>query len=252
MKDELKEFERRQIAVRNPHNKKVLQAMVDATPARIAVGREGPRPPVEAWLAFRWDEAVAKDAVFGMVSDEYLKKCKIPVRVTTQCVDKRDYLGHPEKGGIFTDDSVKILQDKCVAHPQVQIVVTEGLSFLAVEDNVHILLPALIDGLKAEKIKVGTSVFADYGRVRLLNDIGRVLSPDVAIVLIGERPGLVTQTSLSAYLAYKPKAGDTDAERNCISNIYKKGLSPLEAAPVVVDMVKRMLDQKVSGVPLKL
>ena len=111
---------------------------------------------------------------------------------------------------------------------------------------------ALIDGLKAEKIKVGTSVFADYGRVRLLNDIGRVLSPDVAIVLIGERPGLVTQTSLSAYLAYKPKAGDTDAERNCISNIYKKGLSPLEAAPVVVDMVKRMLDQKVSGVPLKL
>ena len=252
MKDELKEFERRQIGVKNPYDKKVLQAMVDSTPARIAVGREGPRPPVEAWLSFRWDEAVAKDAVFGMVSDEYLKKCKIPVRVQTMCVDKRDYLGHPEKGGIFTEDSIKILQEKCVAHPQVQIVVSEGLSFLAVEDNVHILLPALIDGLKAQKIKVGTPVFADYGRVRLLNDIGRVLNPDVAVILIGERPGLVTQTSLSAYLAYKPKAGHTDADRNCISNIYKSGLSPLEAAPVVVDMIVRMLDQKVSGVPLKL
>jgi len=252
MKDELKPFERGKIGVKNPYDKAALQAMVDATPARICLGREGPRPPIEAWLSFRWDEAVAKDAVFGMVSDAYLKKCKIPVRVSTSCVDKRDYLGHPEKGGIFTDEAVKVLKDKCVAKPQVQIVVSEGLSFLAVEENVDVLLPALLDGLKADKLKVGTLVFADYGRVRLLNDVGRVLDPDVAIILIGERPGLVTQTSLSAYLAYKPKPGDTDANRNCISNIYKKGLSPLEAAPVIVDMVKRMLDQKISGVPLKL
>jgi len=252
MTDELAPFEQRPIRVRNPYNKQALQAMADSTPARICIGREGPRPPVEAWLSFRWDEAMAKDAVFGMVSDEYLKKCKIPVRVQTSCVDKRDYLGHPEKGGVFPDEAAQMLRDKCVAKPQVQIAVSEGLSFLAVEENVHILLPALLDGLKAEKIKVGTTFFADYGRVRLLNDIGRVLSPDVAVILIGERPGLVTQTSLSAYLAYKPKQGDTDAERNCISNVYKAGLSPLEAAPVIVDMIKRMLDQKVSGVKLNL
>ena len=252
MTDELAPFERQAVGVKNPYNKEALQAMADSTPARICTGREGPRPPIEAWLSFRWDEAMAKDAVFGMVSDEYLEKCGLAIRVQTTCVDKHDYLGHPEKGGVFTDEAVQILREKCVANPQVQIAVSEGLSFLAVEENVEILLPALLDGLKAEGIKAGTPFFVDYGRVRLLNDIGRVLSPDVAVILIGERPGLVTQTSLSAYLAYKPKPKDTDANRNCISNIYKKGLSPLEAAPVIVDMVKGMLKQKVSGVGLKL
>jgi len=86
----------------------------------------------------------------------------------------------------------------------------------------------------------------------MLNDVGRVLNADVAVMLIGERPGLVTQTSMSAYLAYQPKPGHTDAERNCISNIYGKGLNPLEAAAQIVDMAKKMLEQKVSGVKLKL
>ncbi len=252
MSDELAPFDARKIGVKNPYNKSVLEAMADSTPARICVGREGPRPTIEAWLSFRWDEAVAKDAVFGTVSDQFLKANKIAVRVQTSCADKRDYLGHPEKGGIFPAEAEATLRSKCQANPQVQVLVSDGLSYLAVEENIPALLPALMDALKAAKLTVGTPFFADLGRVRLLNDVGRVLNPDVAVILIGERPGLVTQTSLSAYLAYKPKAGHTDAERNCISNIYKKGLNPMEAAPVIVDMVQKMLAQKVSGVALKL
>jgi len=252
MSDVLEAFPRDAIWVKNPHDQEALEAMHAATPGRICVGRVGPRPPVEPWLSFRWDEALAKDAVFGGVPDEFLKENGLGVRVQSVCDEKRDYLAHPEKGGEFSAEAEATLLEKCKKNPTVQVFVSEGLSSLSVLENVPVLLPAILDGFKGAGIETGTPFFVDLGRVRMLNDVGRVLNADVAVMLIGERPGLVTQTSMSAYLAYQPKPGHTDAERNCISNIYGKGLNPLEAAAQIVDMAKKMLEQKVSGVKLKL
>jgi ethanolamine ammonia-lyase small subunit len=252
MAEELAPFPRQALGVKNPYNAEALAAMKAATPARICVGRVGPRPPVEAWLSFRWDEGLARDAVWGRVPDELLKEVGIEVRVDSACESKQDYLAHPESGGELAEAAEKTLLERCKMSPDVQVFVTDGLSSLAVEANLKDLLPALRDGFEGEGLKMGTPFFVDMGRVRLLNAVGRILKPKVAVNLIGERPGLVTQTCISAYLAYQPKPGDTDAERNCISNIYDKGLNPLEAAAQIVDMAMKMIDQKVSGTKLKL
>lgn len=249
---ELKAFEHRAIGVKNPYNREALEAMMKATPARIATGRVGSRPPVDAWLSFRLDEASAKDAIWTRIPDDFLTKNGVGLRVSTVCADKLDYVGHPEKGGILTKEAEGAILAHCKKGVQVQVFISEGLSSSAVMENLPDLLPALKHGFEASGITFGTPFYVDNGRVRLLNDVCRVLQPEVAIMLIGERPGLVTQTSLSAYMAYKAKMTDTDGERNCISNIYGQGLNPMEAAATIVDMTKRMLDQKVSGVALKL
>lgn len=249
---ELKGFEHRAMGVKNPYNREAIEAMMQATPARIATGRVGSRPPVEAWLSFRLDEAAAKDAIWTRISDEFLTKNGVGLRVSTVCTDKLDYVGHPEKGGILTKEAEEAILAHCKKGAQVQVFISEGLSSSAVMENLPDLLPALQHGFEAAGVTFGTPFYVDNGRVRLLNDVCRVLQPEVAIMLIGERPGLVTQTSLSAYMAYKAKMTDTDGERNCISNIYAQGLNPMEAAATIVDMTKRMLDQKVSGVALKL
>ena len=64
------------------------------------------------------------------------------------------------------------------------------------------------------------TIFIKHCRVGVLNDIGEVLKPEVIILLIGERPGLGRAASLSAYMAYRPTAGDTDADRDVVSNIF--------------------------------
>ena len=249
---ELKEFGHRELGVKNPYNREALEAMMEATPARIATGRVGSRPPVEAWLSFRLDEASAKDAIWSRISDEFLTEHGVGLRTSTICTDKHDYLGHPEKGGILTREAEEAILAHCTKGAQIQVFISEGLSSSAVMENLPDLLPALKHGFETAGLTFGTPFYVDNGRVRLLNDVCRVLQPEVAIMLIGERPGLVTQTSLSAYMAYKAKMTDTDGERNCISNIYKLGLNPMEAAAAIVDIAKRMLDQKVSGIALKL
>lgn len=249
---ELRAFERGILGVKRPYDREALAALAGATAARICVGREGARPPVEAWLAFRLDEAAAKDTIWTRVPDELLASCGIKIRVSTICQDKRDYLAHPAKGGILDKEAEAVLLAQCPRGARVQVFASEGLSSMAIMENLPDLLPALRQGFGAAGIELGTVFFVDNGRVRLLNDVCRVLQPEVAIMLIGERPGLVTQTSLSAYFAYKAGMNDTDGERNCISNIYSKGLNPMEAAATIVDMTRRMLQQKVSGVALKL
>lgn len=249
---ELKAFERGTIGVKKPYDRQALEALAHSTAARICVGREGARPPVDAWLAFRLDEASAKDAIWNKVPEDFLKRCGLDIRVSTICQDKRDYLAHPAKGGVLSQEAEASLLAKCKKGAQVQVFVSEGLSSMAIEENLPDLLPTLKQGFDAAGIEMGTIFYVDNGRVRLLNDVFRVLQPEVAIMLIGERPGLVTQSSLSAYFAYRAKASDTDGERNCISNIYSKGLNPMEAAATIVEMTKRMLLQKLSGVALKL
>jgi len=166
---------------------------------------------------------------------------------------KQEYLLRPDLGRQLNDDARRLITEKCVKSPNLQLVVGDGLSALAVEANVREMFPVLRQGAQAAGLTLGTPFFIKYCRVGVLNDIGDLLSPDVVILLIGERPGLGRAESLSAYMAYRPKAGDTDADRDVVCNIFNNGgTNPLEAAAFTLQIAQNMLTHQASGVKLKL
>lgn len=237
------------IQIQNPHNMEALKIMRNSTPARIAVGRCGARQKTSTLLNFLADHAAAQDAVFVDVSDEFLLKNNLFETVTV-VKDKAEYLKRPELGKILSEESKKMILTKCESGKQVQIIIVDGLSSTAIEANVADVLPALIQGLKTEGISVGTPFFVKYGRVRVEDEIGMLLKCDVVVELVGERPGLVTAESMSSYMIYKPSSSTVEADRTVISNIHKGGTPPTEAGAHMATVVKRILDNKASGIKL--
>jgi ethanolamine ammonia-lyase small subunit len=240
-----------QLLVPNPKNKDLYMDMKKSTAARIGVWRAGPRPLTETLLRFRADHAVAQDSVMGEISEEDAAKYKM-VYVKSACKDKDEYLTRPDLGRILDDESIKKIEKECDKKPQVQILVADGLSSKAMEANIPDLFPALLQGLQSMGIKVGTPVMAGLARVGLMDSIGEVIKPDVCINLIGERPGLGTAESMSAYIVYNPRAGVIESERTVISNIHKGGTPAVEAGAAIATLVKKILDAKASGVNLKI
>lgn len=240
-----------QIAVPDPANRAALEEMVKATPARIAQFRAGPRPTCQSLLRFRADHAAAMDAVFNDVPPELVEKLGL-FSVQSAAADKASYLMDPVIGAQFTDETKKIVSSTCIHGAQVQILVSDGLSSTAVESNIPDLLPSLLQGLGRNGLKVGTNMFIKYGRVRVMDEVSALLSPEVTLILLGERPGLVTNESLSCYMVYKGYPGVPENVRTVVSNIYRKGTPPSEAGAYIADIAKKMLDAKASGMDLKL
>src|SRR5262249_25900892 len=140
---------------------------------------------------------------------------------------------------------------RCPEETDLQIVIGDGLSVTAVAAQVPQLLPPIFRKAKAHRWKVGHPFVVRYCRVGIMNDIGELLHPQVVVLLIGERPGLATAESLSAYMAYRPKSGDHDANRNLISNIHRRGVSAEQAANRIVNLAEQMMRQQLGGVSLK-
>jgi ethanolamine ammonia-lyase small subunit len=67
------------------------------------------------------------------------------------------------------------------------------------------------------------------------------------VLLIGERPGMSTAESLSAYMAYKPNRSHTDGDRNLISNIHSRGIPPHKAAAEIADLADKIMRARRSG-----
>lgn len=241
---------RKQVLVPEPKNLQGLLKMKESTPARIGVWRAGPRYKTETMLRFRADHAAAQDAVFTDVSEEVIEKMNL-FSVKTKCANKDQYLTRPDLGRILDDDAIETLKAKCVKSPQVQIYVSDGLSSTAIEANAPEILPVIMQGLKSSGITVGTPFFLKYGRVPAMDHVSEVLGAEVTCVLIGERPGLVTAESMSAYIAYKAKVGMPEAKRNVVSNIHRGGTPAVEAGAHIVDLIKLMLEKKASGLDLK-
>jgi len=241
---------RKQVLVPEPKNLQGLLKMKESTPARIGVWRAGPRYKTETMLRFRADHAAAQDAVFTDVSEEVIEKMNL-FSVKTKCANKDQYLTRPDLGRILDDDAIETLKSKCVKSPQVQIYVSDGLSSTAIEANAPEILPVIMQGLKSSGITVGTPFFLKYGRVPAMDHVSEVLGAEVTCVLIGERPGLVTAESMSAYIAYKAKVGMPEAKRNVVSNIHRGGTPAVEAGAHIVDLIKLMLEKKASGLDLK-
>lgn len=224
-----------------------LQELLAATPARIGVGRTGTRPLTKTMLQFRLDHAAAVDAVYGDVTSQLLDEFHW-FTVDTCFDSKEDYLKRPDKGRKISELGVKKLQKLGSFQPQVQIVVSDGLSSSAIEENIRDIYPALIDSLQINGLTYGTTFFVRGGRVGCMNHIGDLLQPEVLVLLIGERPGLVSADSLSAYMCFEPMSGKTDSDRMVISNIHQGGTPPVEAGAHIGTMIMKMLEQKVSGV----
>jgi ethanolamine ammonia-lyase small subunit len=132
-----------------------------------------------------------------------------------------------------------------------QLVIGDGLSVTAVAAQVPALLPLLVKGAEARGWKGGQPFVVRHCRVGLLNHIGELLQPQVVVLLVGERPGLATAESLSAYMAYRPRNGHSDAQRNLISNIHARGVSAVAAAQRILNLAAQMMRVQQSGAELK-
>lgn len=241
---------RKQFLVDNAVNKEEYLEMKSKTPARLGIGRAGARYKTATMLRVRADHAAAQDSVFSDVSEEFIKKNNF-VFVKTLCKDKDEYLTRPDLGRRFAAEELDVIRKTCGSNPKVLIVVGDGLSSAAIEANVEDTIPAIRQGLEMYGIKTGEILFIKYARVGAMDAIGEVTDADVICMLVGERPGLVTAESMSAYITYKPKHGIAEAKRTVISNIHKGGTTPVEAGAHAAELIKKMLDKKASGIDLK-
>ena len=189
--------------------------------------------------------------MFNDVDEEFVEKMGL-WSVQTQCESKDVYLTRPDLGRKLSPEAVETIKAKAKKNPTVQIYVSDGLSSASVAANIADLLPAIIQGLESYKIDVGTPFFVKYGRVGVMDEISELLGADVTCTLIGERPGLITAESMSAYIAYKATVGMPEARRTVVSNIHRAGTIPAEAGAHIAEIIKIMLEKKASGTDLKL
>jgi ethanolamine ammonia-lyase small subunit len=239
--------------LQNAQDPDALPALMASTTARIGVGRAGPRYNTFALLLCQGDHAITQDALMRDVDQHVLDDLDLFTVHTNITGGKHEYLLRPDLGRQLSEAAKQTMHAQCTPSPNIQLVVGDGLSAAAVEANVRALLPALRQGAEAAGWSVGTPFFIKHCRVGVLNNIGEVLKPDVVILLIGERPGLGRAVSLSAYMAYRPKAGDTDADRDVVSNIFSNGgTDPLVGATSILQLVQKMMQYQASGVRLKL
>lgn len=245
------EFQQKWIGVQNPKNRAVLEELRASTRARVCSGRSGPRPRTTSLLRFLADHSRSKDTVLKEIPQEWVTASGL-IEVQTEVTDKDMYLTRPDLGRRLSQSAMDTLLRQCKKGVQVQIVVSDGLSTDAVTANYDEIFPPLLKGLENAGLTVGKPIFVRYGRVKVEDQIGELLEAETVVLLVGERPGLGQSESLSCYAIYRPSVATTvEADRTCISNIHRGGTPPVEAAAVIVDLVKTMLAQKASGIHLK-
>lgn len=242
---------RKEILVPKPANREIYLKLKATTPARLGIWRSGSRPLTRSLIRFRADHAIAQDAVFSDVSEEFLQQMGWPV-IQSCCRDKDEFLTRPDLGRKLDEEQTARLKDVCRMGARVQIVIADGLSSTAIESNAADTCLAIAQGLKGFSIDCTEPVFIKYGRVPIMDSISEILDPEVTVLLIGERPGLATGESMSCYMAYKASSAMPESHRTVISNIHDGGTSAVEAGAHIAEVVKNMLEQKASGLDLKL
>ncbi len=221
------------------------------TPARLGMGRAGARYRTLTMLRFRADHAAAQDAVWSELDGDFAKKNDL-VPVQTRCADKEEYLTRPDLGRCFDETNAKIIQGVVPQPPRVQIVVGDGLSAAAIAANAMDCVAALRDGLKARGIETGRTLLVRYCRVGAGDAIGDLTGCRLVCLLVGERPGLVTDKSMSIYLTWQPRTGVSESSRTVISNIHAQGTPAVEAGAYAAELIETILHRKISGVGLRL
>jgi ethanolamine ammonia-lyase small subunit len=226
------------------------------TPARLLAGRAGAAYRTQTQLELRAAHAAARDAVRAGLDLErdfgadVIRRWNL-FEVCTRAETKEEYLLRPELGRSFSAPARTELLSRAVRDQDLIVAIGDGLSVAAVSKQAPPLIDRLYQHAKERGWKVGAPFVIRHCRVGILNDIGELLSPKVAALLIGERPGLATAESLSAYLAYRPQKNHTDANRNLISNIHGRGVTTEDAARRIMNLAAQMMETGTSGYLLR-
>lgn len=234
----------------HPQDEEALKRMMRLTTARIGVGRSGPRLKTKTLLTLRADHATARDAVMTDVDADVLSRLGL-FSVKTRCRDKNEYLTRPDLGRRLSKEGVEAVKQQCIKTPDVQICVSDGLSSTAINANIENMMPILMDGLKEKGLTVGTPFFVKYGRVGVEDEIAELVGAKVICIFVGERPGLGSAESMSAYLAYNARVGMPEARRTVVSNIHKDGINAVEAGAYMTELIEKIYQNKASGIELK-
>lgn len=227
------------------------------TQARIALGRAGHAVPTRVLLEFQLAHAQARDAVhFAWDIDAFAERVRglgTDVLILDTPVGSRDeYLRRPDLGRVLTEESRASLKNSHAGEADVALIVTNGLSSTAVERHGIPLLQAVLNGFRARQLRLAPVYLVANGRVALSDDIGSILGARAAVIVVGERPGLSAADSLGVYLTFAPQPGNSDALRNCISNIRPpEGLSYEAAAAKLLYLTGEAMRRGISGVALK-
>jgi len=227
----------------------------ELTPARIALGRAGGSLPTLELLDFQRSHAQARDAVHAPFDPGSLAAAISSLGLSTIVAnsaagDRKTFLTRPDLGRRLSDESRRLFSAPC-EQADVAIVVSDGLSALAVERHAAAVLSAFLPLAAREGWRLAPVTVVSHGRVAIEDEIGQLLGAMAAMILIGERPGLSSPDSLGAYLVFDPRPGRTDAERNCVSNIRPEGLAPAAAAATIHYLLGEMLRRRISGIVLK-
>ncbi len=235
----------------NPENLEKFKRMKLQTPARLGSGKAGARYRTLTMLRFRADHAAAQDAVWSQVPEDFPEKHGL-IPVQTCCRDKEQYLTRPDLGRKFDRENQEKIRQALPDKPRVQLVVGDGLSSAAILANAADCMAAIRDGLKLHGIEAGPALFVRYCRVGAGDAVGDITGCELVCMLVGERPGLVTDKSMSAYITYKPHTGIVESSRTVVSNIHAQGTPAVEAGAHIAGLIRTILERKVSGVGLHL
>jgi ethanolamine ammonia-lyase small subunit len=226
------------------------------TPARIALGRAGGSLPTAQVLAFAADHAEARDAVYSELDVGALVDGLAPLELPTlslrsRAADRVAYLKRPDLGRRLDVASASVVSAKAQATIEVVLMIGDGLSAVAAQKHAPAVLLHLIPLLRDRPFSIGPIFIITQARVAIEDEVGSLLKARVAVILLGERPGLSGADSLGAYLVHRPAIGNTDAQRNCISNIRTEQLAPSAAAVALAWLIEQSLVRRMSGVSLK-
>ncbi len=235
---------------------KVWRDLAKLTPARIALGRAGAALPTSEVLRFALDHARARDAVHAKIDSAAISTALgalgfSAVEAESAAADRATYLRRPDLGRQLSDASRERLMKLDRPPVDIVFVVGDGLSAAATDAHAVRLLEALKPSIAKNGWSVAPVVVAHETRVALGDEIGEIFNARIAVVILGERPGLSSADSLGVYLTFGPKHGRVDADRNCISNIRPEGLSYERAAFKLAWHLSAALRLGLSGVGLK-
>ena len=241
---------RQEYLVDHPENGETFLRLKRKTPARLGLGRCGARYKTLSMLRFRADHAAAQDSVFSLVDRSFYQNNDLPF-VQTMCKDKDQYLTRPDLGRKFDQKNQDLIRRVCGQNPRVLLVIGDGLSSNAITANAMDCAAAIRQGLKSYGIEPGKSLFIQYARVGAMDHIGQLTGAELICMLVGERPGLATSESMSAYITYKPYPGIPESKRTVVSNIHRQGTPAVEAGAHIAELMHTMLEKKASGIDLR-
>jgi ethanolamine ammonia-lyase small subunit len=224
------------------------------TTARVGLSTSGVSLSTEEVLAFRLAHARAVDAVWvewnATSIQEKLKSRGVEsIIIESTATSRLQYVQNPHSGCELNGQSIEIVK-AFKNEIAISIILADGLSPKAVEEQGCELITALLDELRSIGNQINPIFICRNGRVAIGDHLGEITKSKIAIVIIGERPGLTTHQSLGMYITLNPTASSTNANRNCISNIHHEGLSIEQASNECKQLIEKMLKHNISGYQL--